>query len=157
MADRSVIHSTFVLERSYPTKPERVFAAFSDPAKKRRWFVESDHADVEHYDLDFRAGGLESARFVFKGESPVNGLTCKTEAAYLDIVPNQRIVIAQTMNIAGNCISAALATFEFQPSAKGTDLIFTHQAAFFEGSDGPDIRKAGWAFLFDRLTKELER
>jgi uncharacterized protein YndB with AHSA1/START domain len=38
MEKLSVTHSTFVIERSYATTPERVFAAFSDPAKKRRWF-----------------------------------------------------------------------------------------------------------------------
>ncbi len=40
MEQLSVTHSTFVIERSYPTSPERVFAAFADPAKKRRWFAE---------------------------------------------------------------------------------------------------------------------
>jgi len=34
MKERSVIHSTFVIERGYPVPPERVYAAFSDPAKK---------------------------------------------------------------------------------------------------------------------------
>jgi len=29
-----VIHSTFVIERSYPATPERVFAAFADPGEE---------------------------------------------------------------------------------------------------------------------------
>jgi len=33
----AVTHGTFVIERNYPTTPERVFAALADPKKKRRW------------------------------------------------------------------------------------------------------------------------
>jgi len=39
------------------------------------------------------------------------------------------------------------------PSPKGTDLIFTEQAAFFEGADGPQIREEGWRKLLDNLEK----
>ncbi len=35
-----VTHATFRVERSYPTPPARVFAAFANPATKRRWFAE---------------------------------------------------------------------------------------------------------------------
>jgi len=43
------------------------------------------------------------------------------------------------------------------PTDKGTDLICTHQGAFFEGADGPQMREAGWRHLFENLAKELAR
>ena len=157
MEERSVTHSTFVIERSYPATPERVFAAFSDPNKKRRWFVESGGHEVEHYELDFRVGGKERARFRFKEGTPMKGMTCTNDTSYQDIVPGRRVVIASTMTIGEKCISASLGTFEFLPSDKGTDLIFTHQGAFFEGADGPEMREAGWRKLLEQLATEFPR
>ena len=55
------------------TSPERVFAAFADPAKKRRWFAESEHHDVEQFEMDFRAGGVERASYRFKAGTPFPG------------------------------------------------------------------------------------
>src|SRR3954452_17919480 len=119
MEKSSVIHSTFVIERSYPAKPERVFAAFADPTKKRRWFVESGGHEVEHFEIDFRAGGKEQARFRFKEGTPLKGIACTNDTYYQDIVPNRRVVFASTMTIGGKCISAALATVEFLPTGTG--------------------------------------
>ena len=63
--------------------------------------------------------------------------------------------MAATMTIGDKCVSASLITFEILPTAKGADLIFTHQGAFFEGADGPERRQAGWTELLNRLAKEL--
>jgi uncharacterized protein YndB with AHSA1/START domain len=155
MEERSVIHSTFVIERSYPAAPELVFAAFADPSKKRRWFVEGDGHDVEHYEMDFRVGGKESARFRFKEGTPLKGIACTNDTIYQDILPNRRVVFASTMTIGEKCISASLGTVAFLPSETGTDLIFTHQGAFFEGADGPEMREAGWGKLLERLAAEF--
>lgn len=153
--ETSVIHSTFVLERSYPKSPERVFSAFSNAPQKRRWFFEGRQTEIEKYDLDFREGGSEHAHLRFKEGSPFPGVAMITETSYLDIRPSRRIVTSSTMTIGENRVSAALVTFEFLSTDKGTDLICTHQGAFFEGSGGPEMREEGWRKLFENLDKEL--
>lgn len=156
MKQRSVIHSTFSIERSYPASPERVFNAFADPAKKRRWFAEGEGFMVDAFEMDFRVGGFERARFRFTGNAPIAaGTPMGNDTNYHDIVPNSRIVLAYTMSVGDKRISTSLATFEFLPTGKGTELIFTEQAAFFEGADGAKERQQGWGQLFDHLASEL--
>jgi uncharacterized protein YndB with AHSA1/START domain len=158
MAERSVTHDTFVIERKYPAGVERVFAAFSDPARKRRWFApDSEHQEVESFEMDFRVGGSERAGYRFKANSPFPGAELTHEGCYQDIVADRRIVIASTMALSGRRFSATQVTFEFLPCESGTTLILTHQAAFFEGADGPERRAAGWRQLLDHLGNEATR
>jgi uncharacterized protein YndB with AHSA1/START domain len=155
MPDQSVIHNTFVIERNFAATPERVFAAFADPAKKLRWYSQGEHHDVEEFELDFRVGGTELSRYRFKENTPFNGVPLVNQGSFQDIVPNQRFVSASTMTMGDKRISSSLVTIELLPAGTGTDLICTHQGAFFEGSDGPVMREAGWRTLFDRLGKYL--
>lgn len=157
MKEPSVIHSTFVIERSFTAKPEKVFAAFADPDKKRRWFLEGKNSEGTVYEMDFKVGGFERTRFVFSGGGPLpDGTPMGNDTSYHDIVPNERIVMAYTMLINNQRISTSLATFVFLASETGTELIFTEQGAYFEGADGPQIREMGWQELLKQLAKEIK-
>jgi uncharacterized protein YndB with AHSA1/START domain len=80
------------------------------------------------------------------------------DGIFQDIIPNQRIVAASAMTLGDKRISASLVTFELLPTEKGTDLVCTHQGAFFEGS-GPNpakMREDGWNALMDNLVRLVE-
>ena len=153
--EQTVIHHTFVIERAYPVPPERVFEAFSDTARKRRWYAGGESHQLESYDMDFRVGGYESYVSRFKEGTPVAGLSLRSENVYREIVPNRRIIFTSTMAMEVRCFSISLGTVELLPTEKGTDLILTLQSAFLEGADGPEMREAGWRGLLDKLGKEL--
>lgn len=155
MTPPPVVHDTFVLTRSYPVTPQQVFSAFADVAKKRRWFGEAKQQDVEVFDMDFRVGGAERTRYRMKEGAPFPGVAIATEGFYLDIVPDRRIVMASGMTLGERQISAALLTIELTPHGEGTELTCTHQAAFFEGADGPKMRKEGWESLLGKLADVL--
>src|SRR3569832_596679 len=154
MTEQAIVHDTFVLERSFTKPPEKVFAALADPAKKQRWYG-AGHNNMQTFKMDFRPGGAETATYRMGDNTPFPGAELAHEGRHLDIVPNRRVVIASTMALAGHRMSASLYSFELVPTAKGTDLIFTHQGAFFENSDGPQMRKGGWNALLDSFAQEL--
>lgn len=151
----SVTHSSFVIERRYPVIPERVFAAFADPVRKRGWFAEDEGMNLLDFETDFRVGGRERTRSRFAEGTPFPGATLTNETWYLDIVPDRRIVTAYTMILGEKRISASLATVELLPAERETVFIFTDQGAYFEGADGPQMREEGWRKLLDKLAQEL--
>jgi uncharacterized protein YndB with AHSA1/START domain len=150
MTERSVTHATFVVERTYDASPPRVFAAWADPAAKRRWFAGLDKEGSGEHELDFRVGGREINR-----GGPPGGPVFTFDARYQDIVPDQRIVYTYDMHADETRISVSLATVEFKPAGAGTQLIFTEQGAFLDGGDKPQYREQGTSDLLDALGAEL--
>lgn len=155
MSESSATHDTFVIQRSYPKPAAAVFAAFSDPAKKRRWYAEGGGHDLDAFDMDFSIGGAERLRYRLGAATPFPGTPIETEGRHEDIVPERRIVISSTMRFGGRRISTAIVTFELAPDGGGTQLTLTHQAVFYEGADGPEMRRMGWEQLLNRFGEAL--
>lgn len=152
MTERSVVHATFTIERSYPAAPARVFRAWADPSAKRRWFACHDDWEPDAHELDFCVGGREHLR-----TGPAGGTAHVYNAVYHDIVANQRIVYSYDMQLDDRRISVSLATVEFRAHGSGTLLVFTEQGAFLDGYDDVAGREEGTRIGLDNLDAELHR
>jgi len=150
--DRYVTHATFSLERIYPVPPDRVFAAWADPAAKARWFAPGTAA---RHQLDFRAGGREVNHFRAEG-----GPALTFESFYRDIVPDQRIIYSSTLSAGNDVVTVSvttveLSTVELGPDHGNTRLVLTEQGTFLDGREEPDWRKRGTGDWLDALDADL--
>jgi uncharacterized protein YndB with AHSA1/START domain len=152
MNERKVHHGTIVVPRIFEASPARVFAAWADPAARARWDVPGGDWEIAQQECDFRVGGHEVKRF-----GPPGDPIYLADTRYADIVPDERIVFAYTMDRGETRISASLTTVELQPAGAGTRLTLTEQAAFLDGGDQPEYREQGWKAMLGKLDAALRR
>lgn len=153
MSDRSTIHATLVVERTYDASPARVFAAWADREAMMRWAVPTDGIEVDMDAFDFRVGGGWLTRFGQSGAPK----TLVDEARFVDIVLDARIVAASRMADGDTLWFAGVLTVELTAAGKGCRLKLTEQGAYLDGHDAPENHEAGWALILDTLGKELAR
>jgi uncharacterized protein YndB with AHSA1/START domain len=159
MTERSIIHDMFVIERTYPASPSRVFAAFASKEAKDPWGDTGDTGDTAEaepatgpVEFDFRVSGHERFGFAYQG------VNYTYDAFYYDIVPDQRLVYSYEMYADGMRFSVSVATIEFGKTNDGTTLTWTEQGAYldgFDGQDAPRLRQGGISEMLDGLAKYL--
>lgn len=157
MSEPTVIHDTFTLERTYPQAAARVFAFLSEPDKKRIWYAAAEGRDVASFDMDFRVDGAERLAIRLGQDTPFPGTLVVNASRYEDIQPGQRMVLSGSMTLGERRISSHLVTLELVEAGGGTTLRVTHQAAFYEGADGPERRRGGWEVLLTSLGAALAK
>ena len=152
MTERSIEHAGFTVQRRYGAAPERVFAAWADPAAKALWFTGPEEWETGPHELDFREGGIEIA-----SGGPKDGPVHRYRAIYWEVVRNERIVYTYELLIGQARSSVSLVTVELEPDGEGTRLRLTEHGAFFDGLEDPDVRRGGTGSLLDGLGREVER
>ena len=151
MAQRSALHTSFVIDRHFSAAPSLVFRAWADPAAKRRW---SDcHADLDNteYSMDFRAGGSELHRVTYP-----DGTVQLVQKHFFDIVPNARIIFGYDIQLGKRRLSVSLVTVEFERRGDGTRMLYNEQVAYLDGHQDLEERIRGTNEGLDRLLMELQ-
>jgi uncharacterized protein YndB with AHSA1/START domain len=147
MTERSIAHGTFVLERTYPATPARVFRAWSDPTIKQRWFGGGAEPKI----FEFREGGRELV------ESGEGEFQFGFDVRYEDIVENVRIIYTYYMTMGGKRISVSVAAIELFAEGDGTRMTVTEHGCFLDGLDNMEQRRRGTEQLLGALGDELAR
>ena len=106
----------------------------------------------DDYTLEFKAGQFERCRFRFGPSGPPMTFA----GVYLDIKPEERIVLAYSMTVGGALIPASLGTTELVSVKGGTLLRYTEYTGFMNGEDGSEGRRQGSVGLLEALAKELD-
>jgi uncharacterized protein YndB with AHSA1/START domain len=149
--ERSVVHATFSLERTYDAPVARVWRALTDETAKQKWFAGTPGKwKLLERRMDVRVGGRERVKGRCEG-----GVTSTFDAVYHDVIPNERLVYTYEMHLDGKKISVSLATIQLKDLGTRTTLKVTEQGAFLDGYDDAGSREHGTGYLLDALGASL--
>jgi uncharacterized protein YndB with AHSA1/START domain len=146
VTERSQIHATFVIERTYPVPVEAVWHALSDNDVRDQWFGAGDAFDVQEKTHEFRVGGHGTEEGQWHG-----GPRSRFISTYTDIVDLQRIVFTYDMWVDERHLSTSLTTIVLERDGDHTRLTYTEQGVHFDGLDSPEGREEGTKGLLDQL------
>ena len=77
------------------------------------------------------------------------------ETRYLDIVPHERVVSSETVDVGGERLAVALTTLDFEPTEDGTNLTVTIQVVSFVGPDMIHSYESGNKSALKNLSQHL--
>lgn len=137
------------MERSYPAPPARVFSEFADPLARARWSPPS--GDVLIYDeADFRAGGRDLFRCGPQSDPKFRG-----ETLYHLIVPNERVISSEILDVGDHRLAVSLTTLDFASEGNNTKLTLTVQMISLAGQELIDGYRSGNKSALENLASHL--
>jgi uncharacterized protein YndB with AHSA1/START domain len=139
---------SLTLTRRFRARPEKVWAAWTDPEKLIAWFCTAKAKPGSfRAELDVRVGG--SYRISFDMED--SGEYSEVGGVYREVVPNERLVFTWAWHSTPE--RESLVTVSIKPDSAGSLMIFTHEQFFDETAR--DNHAKGWTELFDQLETVL--
>jgi len=136
---------SLTLKRQLKAKPDKVYAAWTDPEKILKWFG-PDKIDVLSAEADARLGGR--FRIVMLG---ADGEEHDVSGTYLEVVRNEKLVF--TWAWCSTPERQSLVTVLIKPDGTGSMLTLIHEQFFDEAAR--DRHREGWSGCLDKLENYL--
>jgi uncharacterized protein YndB with AHSA1/START domain len=143
MATQTATKPSLILKRRFKAPPAKVFAAFVDPEKVKRWMGPGEMKAVRA-ESDARPGG--HYRWVM--QSPA-GEEHDVGGVYREVIANEKIVFTWAWKSTPE--RESLVTVLLKPDGDGTILTLTHEQ-FFDG-EARDRHEGGWNGALDKMEK----
>ena len=136
---------SLTIKRRFNASAEKVFAAWTDPEKVKRWMGPGE-VKVLSAENDPRSGG----RYRWLMKSP-DGQEHDVGGVYREFIPNEKLVFTWTWKSTPERDS--LVTVTFRSDGNGTVMTLTHEQFFDE--EARDRHQNGWNGAMDKLDKYL--
>ena len=139
---------SLTLTRRFRARPEKVWAAWTDPEKLIAWFCTAKAKPGSfRAELDVRVGGLYRISFDMED----SGEYSEVGGVYREVVPNEKLVFTWAWHSTPE--RESLVTVSIKPDGAGSLMIFTHEQFFDETAR--DNHAKGWNELFTQLETVL--
>jgi len=145
MSVDTAVKPSLTLKRRLKASPAKVFAAWTDPEKIKRWMGPGEIVTVRA-ESDPRQGG----HYLILMRSP-NGEPHDVGGVYREVIVNEKLVFTWAWQSAPE--RESLVTVLLKPDGDGTLLTLTHENFFDE--DARDRHQQGWTGVFDKLEQFL--
>jgi uncharacterized protein YndB with AHSA1/START domain len=137
---------SLTLKRRFNAPPAKVFAAWTDPEKLKRWMGPGEIATI-FAEADVRVGG----RYRTVMQKPGDAEEFDVSGIYREIVPNEKLVFTWAWKSMPE--RESLVTVTFKSDGAGTLMTLTHEKFFDE--DARDRHQHGWNGAFAKLEQLL--
>ena len=146
MATETATKPSLTLKRRLKAPPAKVFAAWTDPDKVKRWMGPGE-VKVLRAECDPRPGG----RYRWLMQNPASGEEHDVSGVYREIIPNEKLVFTWAWKTMPE--RETLVTVLLKPDGDGTLLTLTHEQ--FADADARDRHRGGWTGALDNMEKYL--
>ena len=137
----AVLQPSLTLKRRLKAPPAKVFAAWTDPEKMKRWMGPGEII-AARAEVDPCVGG----RYRIVMHAP-NGEEYDVGGVYREVVANEKLVLTWAWKSTPE--RESLVTLLLKPDGDGTLLTLTHEQ--FSDEESRDNHKQGWNSTLDKL------
>ncbi len=143
MSVDTAVKPSLTLKRRLKASPAKVFAAWTDPEKIKRWMGPGEIVTVRA-ESDPRKGG----QYLILMRSP-NGEPHDVGGVYREVIANEKLVFTWAWKSTPE--RESLVTVLIKPDGDGSLLTLTHEQFFDE--DARDRHQHGWNGALDKMEK----